>query len=311
MARDRDREVPWGGFLLLALLLAIAGAIFFAADLRRLVEGTYTVVAAFPDGGSIRPGAPVWIAGRESGRVTRVDILRPTDRSTGGIVVEAEFPASARDILGSESRVRMNAGSPTSGEVVEFLPGGGAALTPTDTVWGFEPPDRLEHLVDGLGALAGQMQAMFDTVQVVADAGEIRVERLDDLGSQAAEVTELLEEFSAATQRSAGARGDLLGDIDRLTAGIGRLGSLLARAREAVRGPAATRSEAAALRDRLPATIGALREELAALQAALDDPNGTLSRLQSDSALWRAIGAARAEADSLFEELSGDPGRMF
>jgi ABC-type transporter Mla subunit MlaD len=311
MARDRDRDVPWGGFILLAAILTLAGVIFFAADLRRRVEGTHVVVAAFPEGGAIRRGAPVWIAGRESGRVIRVEMLPPDDSTTGGIVVLAEFPASARDILGADSRVRVAAGSPTSGEIVEFLPGRGAPLTPSDTVWGVQPVDRAALLVNGLGLLAGRMKAMFDTVQAVADAGEVRVERLDDLGEEAVRVVDLLDAFSASAGRTAAARGDLLGDVNRLTDVMARLGGLLARARAAVIGPDATRGEATALRERLPATVGSLRDQLAALQAALDDPNGSLSRLQTDSALWRAIGSARAEADSLFAELSANPGRMF
>lgn len=311
MARDRDRDIPWGGFLLLFAIVAVAAALFFAADLRRMVGGTYTVVAAFPEGGAVRPGAPVWVAGRESGRVTRVGMLPPTARATGGIVVEAQFPATVREILGSETRVRLAQGGPTSGELVEFLPGGGVALAPTDTVWGEEPVDRAELVVEGLGALARRMTSLVDTVQMVADAGDVRLERLDELGDQAGRVSDLLAEFYRGVERSAGGRGDLLADIDRLTSGLARLGTQLGRVRDALRGPEGARGEAADLRERLPGTLGALRDELAALQAALDDPNGTLARLQADSALWRAVGAARAEADSLVAELSGNPGRMF
>lgn len=311
MARNRERDFPWGGFLLLFVIATVAGGLFFAADLRRIVQGTYIVVAAFPEGGAVRPGAPVWIAGLESGRVTRVDMLPPTASATGGIVVEAELPATARDVLGSGSRVRLTQGGPTSDELVEFLPGPGEALTPADTVWGFEPPDRVELLVEDLGGLARLMRSMVDTVRIVADAGEAREERLDELGEQAGRVSDLLAEFSRGVERSVGARGDLLGDIDRLTSGLARLGTQLASVRDALRGPEEARGQAHDLRERLPATLGTLRDELAALQAALDDPNGTLARLQSDSALWRAVGAARAEADSLIAELSGNPGRMF
>lgn len=311
MARDRERDFPWGGFLLLFVIATVAAALFFAADLRRMAQGSYTVVAAFPEGGSVRPGAPVWIAGRESGRVTRVEMLPPTARAPGGIVVEAEFPAAVRDVLGSGSRVRLAQGSPTSDELVEFLPGRGEALTPADTVWGSEPPDRAELLVEGLGGLARLMTSMVDTVRIVAEAGAAREERLDELGEEAGRVSDLLAEFSRGVERSAGARGDLFGDIDRLTSGLARLGTQLGSVRGALRGPEDARGQAADLRERLPATLGNLRDELVALQAALDDPNGTLARLQSDSALWRAVGAARAQADSLIAELTGDPGRMF
>lgn len=310
MARDRDRDIPWRGFFLMGAIFATALVIFFVADIQRAIAGTHVVVAAFPEGGGIRPGAPVWVAGRESGKVTNVEMLPASEASTGGIVVEAEFPGSMRDILGTETRVRMAPGTPTSGEIVEFLPGGGSPLTPTDTVWGFSPVDRADLLISGLGRLARDMQLMFDTVQVVADAGELRVERLDALGAQAERVTDLLAETSDLIEASAGRRGDLLGDLNRLADGLGRLGGQLAEARARLR-DAASAPGAADLRRTLPASIAELSEGLAALEAALSDPNGTLARLQADSAVFRAIGRARAQADSLFAELSENPGRMF
>ncbi len=311
MARDRDRDIPWGGFLLLAAVIAVALSIFFLREIERMTQGSYVVLAAFPEGGGVRPGAPVWVAGRETGEVLRVEMLPATQDLTGGIVVAAEFPGSMREILRSGSRVRMTSGSPTTGDVVEFLPGAGAELTPQDTVWGFEPVDRTEALVAGLGALAREMEVLFDTVEAVADAGEARLERLDELGTHAERVSDLMEEFTESAQRSASGRGRLLADLDRLTGAVARFGSVLAAARASLRGPEGLRAEDRALRERLPATLSDLRERLAALRSGLADPNGSLARLQTDSALWRAIDAARAEADSLVAELSGDPGRMF
>ncbi|HUF90170.1 MAG TPA: hypothetical protein VMR66_09335 [Gemmatimonadota bacterium] len=311
MAHDRNRDIPWGGFLLIAALATIGASIFFLREIERAFRGSYIVLAAFPEGGSVRPGAPVWVAGRESGEVVRVVMLRPTAEATGGIVVEVEFPRALRQILRSGSRVRMTAGSPTAGDIVEFFPGAGTELTPVDTIWGSEPVNRAEHVVAGLGVLARDMRALFDTVQAVADAGEIRVERLDELGEQVVAINEMLEEFADAVGRSSARRGDILADLDRLGAGIARLGALLGDARAALRGPESRRAEARAVRQSLPATIAELSGRLAGLQAALDDPNGSLSRLQSDSALWRAVGAARAEADSLIAELAANPARMF
>ena len=311
MAHDRNRDIPWGGFLLIAALATIGLSIFFLREIERAFRGSYIVLAAFPEGGAVRPGAPVWVAGRESGEVVRVIMLRPTAQATGGIVVEVEFPGALRQILRSGSRVRMTAGSPAVGDIVEFFPGAGTELTPVDTIWGSERVNRAEHVVAGLGLLARDMRVLFDTVQAVADAGEIRVERLDELGEQVVAINEMLEEFADEVGRSSARRGDILADLDRLGAGIARLGALLGDARAVLRGPESGRAEARAVRRSLPATIAELSGRLAGLQAALDDPNGSLSRLQSDSALWRAVGAARAEADSLIAELAANPGRMF
>lgn len=311
MARDREREVPWGGFLLIAALAGVALAIFFYNDIQRVVRGTYVVVAALPEGGGVRPGAPAWVAGRESGRVTRVDLLRATDVRTGGIVVEVEFPASIRDVLRAGSTARLAAASPTAGDIIEFLPGPGAELTPADTVWGVAPSSRPEEVVAQLGALARGMRDLFGQVQTVADAGAERLERLDQLGEQAGDVGVLLDRFLETASRAAARRTELAGDLEQLTEGLGRMGTLLADAREALRGPEAHRAEMRALRESLPASIEVVRTRLEALATALDDPNGTLLRLQSDGALWRALEAARAEADALIAELSAHPGRAF
>jgi hypothetical protein len=81
----------------------------------------------------------------------------------------------------------------------------------------------------------------------------------------------------------------------------------LPRLIERARGSAGGAADVGAALARLQARADTLADRLAEAGAALDNPNGTLARMQQDSALVRAIHAARAELDSLVADARRNP----
>jgi hypothetical protein len=58
---------------------------------------------------------------------------------------------------------------------------------------------------------------------------------------------------------------------------------------------------------RLQLRADSLGMQLAAASLALENPNGTLARMQQDTALTRALNAARAQLDSLMADMRSNP----
>jgi hypothetical protein len=91
--------------------------------------------------------------------------------------------------------------------------------------------------------------------------------------------------------------------LERTRGHAAELPLMLGRLRDST-GPAVQVQAAIA---RLQLRADSLSTQLAAATAALDNPNGTLSRMQQDTAIMRAVNAARAELDSLMADMRRNP----
>jgi phospholipid/cholesterol/gamma-HCH transport system substrate-binding protein len=309
---SRQRRRAAKGVLLIAGLVAIAMLIFFLEDLLRAFEKNYTIMALVPDAPGIAPGTPVWVGGRRAGEVLRVAILPTTVDTLGRVAVTLELPTRVREQVRRDSRVRLTSVNFMSEAVVDIIPGTAAApvLPEGDTLrleFGLSAEELTERaarvradldtVLGTLGRLTPVAEArMADTRRIAAglDGALVEVERLRvELASNPG-LNRLREpEFQAALAR---ARDNLAG-----------LPAFIAGARE--RSGAGT-AEVQAAMARLQLRTDTLSAQLAALTALMDESGGFLGRVQRDTALVRAMGAAQASLDSLMIEVRRNPLRF-
>jgi phospholipid/cholesterol/gamma-HCH transport system substrate-binding protein len=296
------------GSLLLAGLIGSALLIFFLETLVRSLRSTYTVVAVVQNAPDLTTGSPVWIAGRHVGEVQRVGFAPASGDTMARIAVVMELPRSVQSQVRTDSRVRLTAESLMGGSVVDILPGTADApvVGPGDTLRQAARPTASQ-----LAARAARLKADFDSVLatsrelspalrvtltrterafqgldlVMQESGRLQRDLADNPG-----LALLRDPAFAASLARVSATADelprLFGELTRADGGAAQVGAALGR---------------------LQARADSLAGLLAAASDALVTPNGTLLRLQQDTAIQRAIAAARADLDSLIADVRRNP----
>ena len=308
--RARDRRAV-AGMLLILGLAALGVAIFYLDVIRRALQPTYSIHVLLRDIPGVRPGTPVSVAGIEAGRVTRIELAPVNSDSLAKVILTLELSTAVRAQVRRDSDVRLRQTRLIGDPTVDVVPGSLAAavLPPGDTLRGRHRPDpaatlaRARDLGAAYDSLRGSMQRVALAWQATRPAAVAAARRLSAAQAQ-------FRSLDAAYRT--GPLAARLQDRE-WRAAIGRTRTTAAELRSLFRRGAAP-PEAATLGPelaRLAARADTLSRELRRIEAALSAPGGVPAPLGRDTALARALRAARAELDSLIVETRSNPLRFF
>jgi phospholipid/cholesterol/gamma-HCH transport system substrate-binding protein len=308
-ARQRRRTV--GGILIILGLFGGALIVFFLDDLLGVFERRYTLVALVPDAPGIMSGTPVWVSGKLAGSVTSVAILPSSVDTLGRVAVTMQLPRNVQPQVRTDSRVRVTSATLIGEAVIDIVAGTAAApaLAEGDTL---------------------RSDPRLSAAQITARAGLVRSE-LDTVLAAVRELTPLINRRMTDTQRAFAGLDVAMSEAQQLRAdlqanpgyallrdpafqrsleGTRRLAVELPAVIGQARARAGNAGEVAAALGRMQARADSLAAQLTATAALLEEQQGTLGRMQHDTALVRAVNAARASLDSLIAEVRGNPLRF-
>jgi phospholipid/cholesterol/gamma-HCH transport system substrate-binding protein len=309
-ADERQNRRVLHGALLIAALLASAVLIFMLDDLVDMFRRDYAVVAVVSDAAGITDGSAVWIAGKEVGTVTTVAFLPSGPDTTARIALTLELPRRLQAQVRRDSPVRVTSATLIGARVVDILPGSATApaAAPGDTL-----RQRKRLSADEVTARAAAVRAGLDSVMAelrpLAAPASARI--ADTQRALAAVELAMAEATRLQADIAAGPAAALLADtaftaaLDRVRSHADALPLLI----EQVQVRSAATGEVRAALARLQARAAALSAALDAATAQAG-PNSSLARFQQDTALSRALTAARAELDSLLAEVRRNPLRF-
>lgn len=310
--RPRQGRRRLAGTLILIGLAAAALLIFFLDALIYATRPTYDVAAMLPAGPGLAPGAPVWLAGHQVGRVRSVALVTDGSRPGGTVVLTLELPRSIRRLVRTDSRVRMASARPLAPPAVDIRPGSAAApiAGPRDTLQAAPTVDRI-----ALGTRARDIGSAFDSLS--ADAA-VLARRMDARSADARRLARGFDrvraEWSTLDRRRRDGSLHLLftdsslqGRLERARAAITALAAGTSTATTPAPGPDGAPFTAAVAR--LAARFDTLASRLDTFRTA--SAAGLPGRLARDSALTAALHAARAQLDSLIVESRTDPLRYW
>jgi phospholipid/cholesterol/gamma-HCH transport system substrate-binding protein len=299
------------GILLILGVVGSALFVFFLADILALFDRRYEIVALVPDAPGVAGGTPVWVSGRRVGEVTRVAILPSTVDTLGRVAVTLQLPRRVQDQVREDSRVRLTSISLISEAVIDVLPGSATErmLQEGDTLR-TEPRQGATELA----ARAAAVRAELDTVLAVAgDLSPLVSRRIADtqrafagLNAAMAEAQQIREDLRANPGQVVLNDPAFRQSLTRARSHADALPTVIAQLRER----AGQGSEVATALARLQMRADSVRAQLAAATALIEEQHGTLGRMQHDSALVRAVSAARASLDSLMVEVRSNPLRF-
>jgi ABC-type transporter Mla subunit MlaD len=306
-ARTRQRRQSVVGALLVLVLLVLALAVFLLDPLVAALRSDREVTVVMRSAPGIVPGAPVWIAGHPVGAVSTVAFM-PVQGSEAEprIALTLAIPTEHAALIRSDARVRITSARLVGEQVIDIEPGSTSA-----------PPLGLRDTLHMARPLSGEQLRM--------DARELQL-ALDSLVAAAAPVSarasDRMRALATLQERFAGSQAELARLSDAIASNAARdfagdptLARALARLRHATADATARAGDSggaarvqAALAP-LSAHIAQLNEHLAALRLH-GDGNGTLARLQNDSALAVALRRTQAQLDSLIAEAKSNPMRF-
>ena len=297
--RESERSALRTGFLLMAVLAAVAAAVFFLdVVLRELAEGPDLTIRA-PAARELTPGAELWVAGVPAGRVTAV---RFRDRSGGEapVVIRAVVREEAAPMIRRDATASIHQSALLAPTVVAVDPG--TASEPfdfTDTLRA-RPLVGADELMARLDSLAVDLRGLRPLGRRLGRRIEEGPGTLAGLRSDSALLAEL-ERLAARTEELAdqipsGSAARLAAD-DRLAE---RWGELAGRSRRIARGLAERTGPVGTALDSLAATA-------AEVASRLEAGRGSLARFAGDPALARELRGVRARLDSVQASLLAEP----
>lgn len=308
--RQRRRTVQ--GAIIMAVLAALTLGVFFLNDIAAAFRGRYTIVVVMDRAPGLSERSPVQVAGRTVGSVRGVAFL-PADFDTlARIAVDIELPRRVQAQVREDSRVRLTTPMLMSEPAVDVQPGSaGARILDEGDTLRLDPVPTREDLTARAAVLRDELSATLADLRTLSPALQQRLQQ-----TQTA--------FASIDRAMAG--------VDALAADL-RDGPAAALMRDAAFHEAIGRSRAhadglAALVDewrgrtsagatlfedlaRFGARVDTLRARLDETSRILETGDGVLSRWQRDTAIVRAVNAARASLDSLIAETRRNPLRYF
>ncbi len=310
----------WTGAALLAVLVGTCAVIFFLDSIERKFVDRFTVVAVLPGEQAILPGTPVWLGGKEVGRVSAVRLLPVSSDTLTRVAALLELPTRVRPYLRRDSGLRTTTLNPLSGPVLAISPGSPAAppLSAGDTL-----RTRAAASTTDLIARVSGVYASFDSLR----------RELEPVAGRARSRALALRRLSASVDDAHGAFAQLRGALDggtvgamlrdtALSAGTRRARADLAALSAAMRERAARfeallpraaaesgtqRAAGDSLAGDVAGRLRTLAARLDSLRAGFSAADGTLPRLARDSALAVALTGVRAALDSLVADAKRHP----
>jgi phospholipid/cholesterol/gamma-HCH transport system substrate-binding protein len=214
MEGDRRLSLVVGGFILVSLGL-LALAIVLLSSGTGVFTPQYRLVAGFGNVQGLQPGAPVWLAGKEVGRVDRVDFSTAVDGSPVRVVLRVE--TSVRDRVRQDSIARIGTIGLLGDSYVEITVGSAEApiLADGDAI-GVVDPASINDVIatgtqalDNIARLASNLNGMVETFSESSGGARIghALDAATDIILQVQEGSGLLHSVVYDDYRSGGLEG--------------------------------------------------------------------------------------------------------
>lgn len=307
-SRSRQRRrVLWGALILIALFTGSL-LIFFLDDLLGMFERHYVIHVVLPGATGLSPESPVWVSGRHVGRVSSVGLLPSGGDTLARVLVAVELPTRVQPQVRRDSEVRLTSIGPISERVIDIMPGSAASpILPAGDTLRHTPQVTPEQLTSRAAIVRADLTTALADLQAQVPAVRERLQQTDRAFAGLEAVMEQAQQMQFDLDANPGfallQNPSFAASLDNTRLHAAELPVMFRRLREST-GPAA---EVRAALARLQLRADSLSAQLAAANAALNNPNGTLSRMQQDTAITRALNAARAELDSLIADMRSNP----
>jgi len=295
------------GAVLIGVMLVLASAVFVSDVLERLlVEGPELTVSA-PRASELEPGAAVWVAGTQAGRVVEVGFLDPDtpgerllirttlNRDLGRAIRADATAIVRRSALLAPNVLSVDPGSPES-PPYDFRDTLTVSI-PVSTRRLFARTDSARSELEALRPLVVALRERLTEGPGTWAALRGDTALQDDLRESAAALRDLRQNASDGS----------LGLLARDTAVQSSLRASGARVRDALDG----RAGRAWLEEGSPltSTLGSIAARVERLQERFRNAEGSAGRFQYDSELADQVRLLRARVDSAQAELISDPFR--
>jgi phospholipid/cholesterol/gamma-HCH transport system substrate-binding protein len=162
MATDRRTELRVGLFI--AAAVVIGGALaFFIGEERSLFSSKTDFYAVFDDVAGLRAGSPVRVSGVSSGTVTSVRF-----RDGGGVQVDFDITADARDLIRQGSEARLGSKGLLGDRLIDIRPGEGDLL-PEGSQIPTGPTEGLEAVLGQAGSIMADARGALRNVRTATE----------------------------------------------------------------------------------------------------------------------------------------------
>jgi hypothetical protein len=310
--RQPHREII--GLIIIVVIITMAIAIFFLDEIRHGLKDTYQLVAVFQEAPRLRPGSQVWVAGRNAGRVDKVELLPPSSDSLKRVAIRLELPRDVQRILTRGTQLRLTSARLIGDPVVDLTPPvqAGPPLQEGDTLRLTAPVNTTAELKADFTIVRASLDTLMRDVtslRIRVDRRAVQLRRVQAQASQAgAELSELQRQMDSGT----GTLGLVLNDpewsntLERVQSN----GLLIMQAVRATQERANAALGDSIRREKLMRDVRELSLQISTLQKLANSPSGYFGRSQRDSALAKAMTGARAQLDSLMTEAKKNPMRF-
>jgi ABC-type transporter Mla subunit MlaD len=296
------------GVVVTLVTVLIAILVFFIDDVRDAVEDRYSLFISTLTTQTLRPRAPVWLAGQPVGSVRSLSLAPPSADPTGLLRIELSIEVTAQPFITEGAAAQIISSSLLGEAVVNILP---ATKPGRPLIHGEELPTASE--LDPF-QVSKTLRVIYDSIQPVADrwrevSAQLRHGRgtLPQLLRRPEQVRELRADLSllGATidtlRIAATGFADLMADPQVLAA-LDRLGprfQQLADGWDAKSGTLGRFATDTVIEDR----FDAISLSLDRIAARLESGRGTLGRWLYDKALAEEITKTREMLRDLRREL--------
>ena len=205
MEGERRLRLIVGAFVV-ACLAAFAAAVLSLSAERGFFKPRYRLFAHFENVLGLQQNAPVWLAGREVGRVERVSFGEPDGRQPSE--VELGLDRGVQDLIRTDSTASVGTIGVLGDSYVEIGIGTSSAepLRDGDEIATVTPV--------GLGALISKAGRALDSIASLAEDvdGVVGQLRTGELGANLAETARALNDLAVAVRDGAGLRASVIYD---------------------------------------------------------------------------------------------------
>ena len=268
-----------------------------------------TLYVVTDDATGILSGTEVWLAGRKSGLVKKIEFRPPSVDTLQRLLIKLEFLESALPNVRRDSWAQIRAGGTLIGTPVVYISAGSAnfpqlhdgdTLPTRETSKIADLATQVTEVAPKISGLVTEIGALNDKIsQPTGTIGNFRSHGLPALPEFGGTMSRLSAKASGNGTIGLAMRRNLMARASRAMARTDSIRALLA-------------SDKGSLgRFRKDTTLmtkaGGVMAELDTLRALMSDPAGTIAAAHPDSALTRELARSRALLDSLMKDAKKHP----
>lgn len=298
----------------IAIILAIAVLILVFGRVGSLHGKTFRLFVTTDEARGVIRGTEVWLDGQKVGLVKAVDFRPSSTSASERLVLALDILDGVRPEIRRDSRVSMRSGGSIIGDQVVYVTTGTArapAIHDGDTIHSVSQTDY-ESITSDATAAAHQLPAIIDNVKLIG--AQLRsaegtlgafglggTKELQRVSERADRVMQRISSSNGTVGLALGGRGALQARAQRAMAAADSLRTLLGSNQHSL---GRFRRDSTLTRQ-----IADVRAELARVQELASSPDGTIGRLQTDSAIVHGLHQDLASMDSLFADVKKHPFR--